>query len=712
MTRKPPWVEPVTSVAPQVLTLGTFELRPAERVLLLGNTPVVLGTRAFDVLLALVDSRERLVSKNELLDRAWPGVVVEENNLTVQISALRKVLGPAAITTITGRGYRLALPVIAAVADARPTPVPKPDLSAGPAGIDRQVLALVVGEVVGWPRLVARDATAAALAWRQTRSQHIENTLREQGGRLVELTPERLLAAFTSAVRAVDWALQLQQNLHEQRAAGSVALRMRIGVTVDDVIIDEGKLVGDGVNVALRLQQLAGHDEVLVTQPVRDFTAHKLEAVFEPLGERLLPASNVRLSVFRASRSAERNTRVAPPAAADRLAALAVLPLASEGSAEDAYLGDGLTEQIIASLSVDRALFVIAHNSTLRYRDRATDLATVAEELGVRYLLTGTVRRAGKRLRIQVALVLAEHSQVIWQERYDGTDDDLFDFQSRIATGIAAAVNRPLLAAEIDRVRHRPTDSFGAYDCVLRALPGMYQFETPAFDDCGQWLQRAVGIDSDYAQAHAHLAWWYSLCAGEGRAPIHGEQRSLALDHALRAATLDPRDAFCLSVAGHLLTLLKKDFARATDMFDQALTINPGSAWAWARSGACMAYQGHTDEALERVRRAVQLSPVDTNLFAFHISSGIACMTGGRYGEAVAWLGKSLRLNPKFNAARRLQVAALVQVGEFAEAAALAEELLAAQPDFSVADFGAWYPMQEPYLTPLLKAMRRGGLPA
>jgi adenylate cyclase len=715
------------------LLVGHFVLQPAARQLLADGSVVHLGARAFDVLLALVERSDRVVSKNELLDVGWPGLVVEENNLSVQISTLRKALGAAAIATVTGRGYRLALPVLAGGRGDLPKtlllPLP-PGTGLGTLGdsgeagktqrtsnqIERQLLAIVDGSVVGWARLVARDPVAAAQSWRYVRSGLIEATVAQQAGRVVELSPERMQVAFTSAVNAAQWALTLQAQLkaHNRSAAArnESPLRMRIGVSVDDVLLDDGKLIGDGAVEASDLHQLAEHDDVLVTQAVCNFSAHKLGVCYAPLGERVLSQSKRSIPVFRASFN---DTALgASPLTQDptgKLASVAVLPLSTEGSPEDAYLGDGLTEEIIAMLSLDRSLFVIAHSTTSQLRLRQSDLTEVAAELGVSYLLTGSLRRAGPRLRISVALELASSHQVIWQHAEVGQDGELFDAQSRIATGIAAAISPPLQASEINRNRQRPTASFGAYDCVLRALPGMYRFGESAFESCGQWLKQAIDIDPQYAQAHAHLAWWYSLCAGEGQATAQTEQRELAVDHALRAAALDGRDAYVLSVAGHLLTLFKKQYGRANDLLEQAITINPGSAWAWARGGATLAYQGRTDEALARVKRAMQLSPFDTNLFAFYVSGGIACLAGERNADAVGWLGKAMRLSPGFVGAKRLQIAALARVGEHAEARALASELLIAQPEFTVAEFGEWYPLKAPFLEPLLQAMRRGGLP-
>ena len=708
----------------QNLIFGAYELRPAERSLLANGEAVGLGARAFDVLLALVERRDRVVSKNELLDLVWPGLVVEENNLTVQISAIRKVLGASSIATVTGRGYRLVLAArhdsVLAERDGHSEGLRLGGIQARSLTrrLQRRLVAIAHAEVVGWSRLVARDAQGAALAWKSVRIELVEGSLPQFGGRAIELTPERLLLDFDSAVEAVAWALALQARLVVRAEAsvtgGGQSVRMRIGISVDDAIVDDGKLISEGVNVAADLQQISGHDEVLVTHKVRDFAANKLEATFEPLGERLMRRSQRPMLVFRVA--ANQATLVASTHAerpARRLASLAVLPFIDPAveSPETHYFGQGLTEEIIAALSLNSALFVIAHNSTLRYRGHRGSLSDVADELGVRYLVTGTVRHAGSQLRIHVHLLHAADQRVIWQEHFDGSSQDLFGFQSRIASSVSAAVAPPLQDEEVVRVRHRPTASDTAYDCVLRALAGIYQLGSPEFDTAGQMLKRAVEMDPGYAQAHAHLAWWYSLRTGEGRTAMQGDEGALALEHALQAVRLDGRDAWALSVAGYMLTLRRKEHAQAMDMFEQALAINPSCAAAWARSAATLSYLGRADESIERVRKAMLLSPFDQHMFWFLTIHGGACFVGGRYDEAVAWLGKALRLNPQFNGARRMQIAALVQVAELPEARDLARELLSDLPNFSVREFSDWSPMQQPHLNTVSEALRQAGLP-
>jgi TolB-like protein/DNA-binding winged helix-turn-helix (wHTH) protein len=695
-----------------VLSFEPFEIRVAERTVLVRGAPVALGARAFDVLLALAERCDRVVSKAELLDLAWPGVVVEENNLTVQISALRKALGPSAIATVVGRGYRLTSPRHADVRPERPEAEPPPA-----ARLQRRLVAVVQADVVGWARLVARDPMAAARAWKRIRTERIERSAPAYGGRPIELTAERVQLEFASACEAVAWSLELQQTLQQRRqtpdADEGLPVHMRIGIAVDDAIVDDGKLVGDGVNVAAELQQSAGHDEVLVTHRVREFVAHRSDARFVDLGERLSRRLQRPLQVFRVDAAAAAGAAAPPLLRANmlaRVATLAVLPFTVDGAAEG-YFGDGITEEIIATLSLNRALFVIAHSSTMRYRGQAFEPAAVADELGVRYLVTGSVQRAGPQVRIRAALVFAADQRLLWQQHFDGTVDDVFAFQAEIAASVAAAIAPRVQDEEVARARLRPTERHDAYDCVLRALAGIYRLGTAEFDTAGRLLQRAIELDPDYAQAHAHMAWWYSLLAAEGRAAPGVDAGRLALEHALQAIRIDGRDAWALSVAGYMMSLQTKQHAQALELYEQALTLNPSCAAAWARSAATLCYVGRADEALQRIQRAMKLSPFDEHQFWQLTICGSACFVARRFDECAGWLAKALRLSPRYNGARRIRIAALAHMGELDEARALSQGLLDDVPDFSVQEFGRWSPLAEPHRSELLRGLRLAGLP-
>ena len=690
------------------LGFGRFEVRLAERQLLADGRPVPIGARAFDVLAALVERRDRVVSKNELLDQAWPGLVVEENNLSVQISALRKVLGAESIATVTGRGYRFALP-----AQDTPTAQSSPELA---GRIARRLTTVVYAEVVGWTRLVERHADAAIAAWRAIRSALIDATVPATGGRVIELAAEGMWIEFASAVDAVRWASDLQKRLADRRGQGDgLPLKMRLGIHVDDLIVDDGKLVGQGARWSAQLLAVAlADDAIVVSEAARGFVRHKLPMQWRRLDLSVPhPHTGEPVAVYALESAAGREADAAlpqPPLLWAQKPAVAVLPFGTDGG-ESLYFGDGVTEEIVSTLSANRALLVIARNSTLRYRDSTRSTAEIAAELGVRYLLSGSVRRQSHRLRINVELVDASANRIIWAERYDGADEDLFGFQAQIAASIAAAIDPRVQEAEIARVASRPTDSLSAYDCVLRGLAVEHSFRDGDLALAGEMYRRAIELDPNYAQAHAHLAWWHNLRYGERCSAELSEHGRAAERLSMRAVELDPRDAWVLSVAGHIQAFIGRRCKEAMEMFEQALRLNPSCAVAWARSAITLNYMGDGEQAAQRVRTAMRLSPFDPHTYSYLTTYGTAEMVQGHDDEAVAWYGKARRLNPGYRAAWRMLIAALALSGELAEARELAAEFIRVEPGFRVDAFGAWYPMREPHLGRVLDGMRQAGLP-
>lgn len=683
-----------------------FELRTGERVLLVDGVECQIGSRAFDVLLALIERRDRVVTKNELLDLVWPGLVVEENNLSVQISTLRKVLGAHAIATVTGRGYRFT---------SACEPGTTPSVATSQVQMERRIVAIACAEIVNWRVLLDADSASAVEAWRNARENIIESQLVRFGGQPIEITAERLLIRFDSAVDAIAWGLDLQERLeHARRNGAPPPLHMRVGVVVEDAILDGGKLVGDVVHLAERLGRIAGRDDVVVTDVARDFANGRLPITFHRMGEQQPSNFGRSVQIYRVVPEVRRpaSTLASPSLMWNQLPTIAVLPFDSGAAETDTYFGDGITEEIITGLSMNRSLIVIARDSALRFRGAGAS-TTAAAQLGVRYILVGSVRRFPPRLRINVELIDtgAGVNQVIWSPKpFEGTDDDLFTFQSQIASMITAAIDPSIREAEIQRIRSRPTEVFGAYECVLRGISVQFG-EALDFEHAGECFRRAIEIDPLYAQAHAHLARWHSLRVGEGRSESPDEDRSIADRLSRRAIELDPRDAWVLATAGHIQSFLHKRFAVALDMFDQALRLNPNNVTAWSRSGTTLAYVGRGDDALERVRNAMRLSPFDHQTFSFCTTNGIASIVNARYDEAVSWLSRALRLSPRYRAATRLLIAAQSLAGEMAEARERAQEFLLSEPTFSVSRFGEWYPLQSPHLERVLDGLRMAQLP-
>jgi TolB-like protein/Tfp pilus assembly protein PilF len=585
------------------------------------------------------------------------------------------------------------------------------------APITRRLAAIVFADVVGWSRLIEQSDVETLRAWKALRSDFMEPKIAEYGGRLLEIAGDAVLIEFPSAVAAVSWALDVQRMLaHADADEPGVALSLRIGINVEDVIVDEDKLIGDGVNIASRIHQTAAPGEIVVTAAVRGYVWNKMPIEFTDLGEHELKNIGRPVRVYRVvPRDSPASLPVLsqPHLSWTKRPGVAVLPFRDLGGGpSEQYFGEGITDDIVSGLSRSHSLYVIARNSTLRYRDRQMDAREIAAELGVRYILQGSVRRQAARLRISSELIDATSNRTVWAERYDGADSEIFEFQDRIASSIVGALEPRLYQAEVARALEKPTDSLDAYECVLRALSLLYTFNDRDFDEAGRYLERALTLDPLYAQAHAYLAWWLNLSRGEGRSSDPVGDAARAVRSADTAIELDPNDAFCLAVAGHIHAFLKKDLEAGADLFDRGLRRNENCAFAWGVSGSTYCFLGRPDEALERLRNAWRLSPFDPLNFFFYTVAGIAEFVAGRYDQAVGWLRKAQRLNGRFVATHRTLTASLALSGDLEGAAVAATNLLAVDPRFRVSVFTSWYPLsRKGDLERLGRALRIAGLP-
>ena len=585
------------------------------------------------------------------------------------------------------------------------------------APITRRLAAIAFADVAGWSRLIEQNDVETLRDWKTLRTELIEPKIREHGGRLLEIAGDAVFVEFPSAVAAVSWAQDTQRCITGQATQSGVgAMRVRIGINVEDVIVDEGKLIGDGVNIAARIHQLASPGEIVVTGTVRDYVWNKMPVAFSDLGERVLKNISRPIRVYRVEAQATAGAipaRSQPHLSWTKRPAVAVLPFRNlGGNPEEGYFGEGITEDIIGGLSRSHSLYVIARNSTLRYRDRQIDAHEIASELGVRYILQGSVRRQASRLRISAELIDAFNNRAVWAEKFDGADNEIFDFQDRIAASIVGTIEPRLYQIEAARAMEKPTESLDAYECVLRGRSHLYTLNERDFAEAGKYLQRAVVLDPAYAQAHAYLAWWYNLGIGEGRSRESASDAKKADRASTTAIEMDPNDAFCLAVAAHIQGFLHKRLESAAEMFDRALLLNENCAFAWGVSGSTYCFLGRPDDALERLRNAWRLSPFDPMNFWFWTVAGLAEFVAGRYDQAIGWLRKAVRTNGRFLACHRTLTASLALSGDLEAAKEAANKLLAVEPRFRVSVFTSWYPLRrQDDLERFAAGLRLAGLP-
>lgn len=580
--------------------------------------------------------------------------------------------------------------------------------------INRRLAAIAFADVAGFSHLMALNDVETVRRWKALRTEIMQPHMVRHGGRVAEVAGDAVLVEFTSVVNAVRWAADVQRT---QRSAPSEKdpLRLRIAINVEDVIDEDGILQGDGVNIASRIHQAAEPGQIVVTAAVRDYVTNRLPVVFHDLGTPPMKNINRPIRVFAVEwvEGGKSDLVVQPYLQWSSRPTVAVLPFRTiGGTEEDSYFGDGITNEIITGLSRSRGLYVIARSSTLRYRDRGKDLRQIAGELDVRYILDGTVQRQRTRLRLNCELIDVVGNRPIWAERFEGSTDELFEFQDRITASILGTLEPRVRAVEAARVRDHPTESLDAYHCVLKALALLYLFTPESYRTAGELLERAIMLDPSYPQAYAYLAWWLNFRIGEGWSLNPDADKARAVVLSQHAIELDSEDPFVLTVGGHILSFLGKKPREAIDLFDQALALNENSAFTWGLSALTLAYLGRPDEALGRLQNVWRLNPFDPLSFYFWIIAGIAEFVAGRYDESIAWLRKCRRANPRFIACLRMLAASLALSGQETDAQAVARELLTIEPSFRVSEFISWYPLQRSEdLARLESGLRLAGLP-
>lgn len=577
----------------------------------------------------------------------------------------------------------------------------------------RRLAAVVFADVVGWSALIGRDDIAAMLAWKRLRTEVVEPLCELHGARVIEVAGDALIVEMHSVVAAAHWAMALQANAQAFGSTQTIHLRLRVGITIDDVLLDREKVVGDGVNVAARLQQMGEAGDVIITAAVADLLHNKTTYVFEDLGDRGLKNIERPVRVLRMLQQKDgARIRARPHLAWGTRPRIAVMPFAERGAgAGEGYFGDGITDEIVARLSKSRSFYVISRTSTSRYAGQTFDSKALADELGVRYLLTGSVQRSGGQLRINTELTDAQLDLLIWNERFLGSSDDIFQIQASIAGGIAAAIEPNVERIEALRTLSKPTHSLSAFECFLRGQAQLYSLKRDEFTEAKQNLVQAIALDPQFGRAHAYLAWWHNLAIGEGLSSEPILDKALALHHASRAVEIDPADAQSLAVLAHVSAFLHGRLDAAHQMFDEAIKVNDSSAFVWGVSASTCCFRGEYDEALQRLQSARKLSPFDPMLFYFTAVAAIAEFGLERLEPAIDAAQRSLRTHQSFLPARRMLCAALALKGHHEAARQAGVELLAIEPKFRVGAFCSWYPLPPRALGRLRQGLLEAGLP-
>jgi TolB-like protein/Tfp pilus assembly protein PilF len=546
--------------------------------------------------------------------------------------------------------------------------------------VERRLAAILAADVAGYSRLMGADEEGTHERLGAHFRELVEPKIAGHRGRIVKNTGDGFLADFTSVVDAVRCAVDMQRGMAERNAsvAPTERIQFRIGINLGDVIVEEHDIFGDGVNVAARLEALAEPGGICVSRVVRDQVRDKLDFAFEDAGEQRVKniARPMRVYRFRDVATGERPSAPIALPLPDK-PSIAVLPFANmSGDPEQEYFADGMVAEIITALSRIRWLFVIARNSTFTYKGQAVDVKQVGRELGVRYVLEGSVRKAGGRVRITGQLIDALTGAHLWADRFDGALDDIFELQDQVASNVAGVIEPALKAAEIRRSAERPTNDLTAYDLSLRALALTFSWEKDATIGALDLLEQAIERDPHYGSALAQAAARHYDLHVNGWTEDPEASRRKGIDLSRRALQVAGDDPDVLSRAGLTLGYFGEEIDAAIALLDRSLELNPNAALGWQRSGWLRLWAGHTDLAIDHFETSLRLNPREQRANP-SMGIGLAHFCARRFEEAKARLLQSLQEKPNWVQTYRFLASCYAHLGRLDEARATLVQLRA-----------------------------------
>ena len=571
----------------------------------------------------------------------------------------------------------------------------------------RRLAAILAADVAGYSRLMGADEEGTLERLKALRRELVDPKIAEHHGRIVKTTGDGMLVEFASVVDAVRCAVAVQQAMPERNTgvATDNRIELRIGINLGDVIVEGDDLYGDGVNIAARIEALADAGGVLVSNTVHDHVRDRLPFAFEDLGEQQVKNITRPVRVYRVRDTGTAAKSPASPALPlpDK-PSIAVLPFANmSGDPEQEYFADGMVEEIITALSRIRWFFVIARNSSFTYKGRAIDVKQVARELGVRYVLEGSVRKSGSRVRITAQLIEAGTGNHIWAERYDRELADIFAVQDDITERVVATLEPELYAAEYFRSQRKPPESLDAWECVIRALSHVSQGTLDGNAQAEALCRRALLTAPRYSQARSLLAW--VLLRG------HGPRLQEALTESIAALSFDERDAWAHLTHGIALWRMRRH-RLAEQAFRRALDFNPNFALALAFLGCPLAVRGANEEAVRSAERALRLSPADGLVSAYaSFAMVFAHFAAARYTDGVVWARKLIDKQPENLMANYLLVAACAMQEDSAAAEEAFASLRLLRPDFSLSWVSGSTPLIGEVADRVLEGLQKAGVP-
>lgn len=571
----------------------------------------------------------------------------------------------------------------------------------------RRLAAIVAMDISGFARLMDADEADTFTRLKALRVALIDPEIGKHSGRIVKTTGDGLLLEFASAVGALQCMVTLQDRIAMDNATVPAERRIvfRVGLHVGDILFDDGDIFGDGVNVAARLERLATPGSVYLSQAVHDTVQGKVPVTFVALGEHRLKNIARPLRLYRIGGDADAAMQLLP-----ERPSIAVLPFANlSGDPEQEYFADGMVDDIISALSRFRSLLVIARDSSFTYKGRSVDIRQAGRELGVRYALEGSVRRAENRLRVSARLVQCESGAHLWSDRFDGAVSDIFELQDQVAARAAGAIARKLDRAEFERARRTPVENLDAYDCFLRAQAISYKLTRESSVEALRLCRQALELQPDYAapaalEASLHSMRKLELWAVSSEADAREVRRLATL-----VAEVAGDDALALCRAGHALAWVATEIEAGAAMINRGLALNPNLSIGWWGRGATSFYLGELSRAAEEFRLCLRLNPDPTYPVVSSIAITLALL--GNHAEALEFVGRALARRPNSVLVAAVAAFAHVQAGNLEQARRFGDHLRTIAPATGLGILPTFLPFHPPILARLVESLRAAGLP-
>jgi adenylate cyclase len=589
----------------------------------------------------------------------------------------------------------------------------------------RRLAAIVSADVAGYSRLMGRDESGTLAALKALRKEVVDPAIASHGGRIVKTTGDGLLLEFPSVVNAVRCAVEVQIAMAD-RAVGideDRRISFRIGINLGDIIVDGDDIFGDGVNIAARLQEIAVPGGICVSGRVHEDVRDRLDTAFDDGDTQTLKNIARPVQVWRWQPGTAAAPKPAPAPAPTVLPlpdkpSIAVLPFQNmSGDPEQEYFTDGMVEDIITALSRFKSLFVIARNSSFTYKGKAVDIRQVGRELGVRYVLEGSVRKASNRLRISGQLIDASTGGHLWADHFDGVLEDVFDLQDRVTSSVVGTIAPKLEQAEIERVRGKGAADLAAYDLMLRAQSIIRNWWREDLEQAMRLLRRAIEIDPNDARVLAYLATCCWVYVAQGNCHRDHPLVADATEMARRALDLDPKDSEVAGIASYFIGLWGGDLDGGIALGEKAIALNPNNAEAWRITALLYGYRGDFEKGVEYQRRAERFNPMDSG-WNGQIGYVIAHFGVGAHDQVIDWTQRILRDWPNAAPALRYRAASLALLGRVVEAHEVVARILRQTPGYTIEDVRRHheFDMNNPFKVQgvtesLYEGLRLAGLP-